>query len=197
MDTDKAFFEKLNIILSQQIDDIRRAREAHADMLCLVGCLNMIEFLGGLMNGKLGVSSPGVVRERFIAGCKLLSDDWKRGIFSKSRIIFNDADMWDLRNTLTHQFTPKVPKYQAVKVTGTGNKDIMFWYSETQSNGTVDERLIAGIPVMGLELETVDASNKLLSLLNKDIVAKNRANQALSRLPNISFEYWNAGRGVH
>jgi hypothetical protein len=183
MYTDEVFLKYLNIILDQQIDDIWKACDAHADMLCLVGCMNMIEFIGGVLNGELGLKNKA--KSRFQAGFDIFSDNWKRGIFTKSHIIFDKDDMWDLRNYLTHQYTAKVRKYQTVIITGTEDKKIEFWYGKEQSNGTADDRLIVSVPVTGLMLELADARKKLLSLLEQDKKIRDRASFALSRLPKI------------
>ena len=184
MYTDEVFFKQLNVILDQQTDDIWKARDAHTDMLCLVGCMNMIEFMGGVSNGKLGLK--GEVKCRFQAGFDLFSDAWMRGGFSEGCVILDKDVMWDLRNSLVHQYTPKARKYQAIIVKGTEHKDIVFSYGEEQSNGTTDDRLIVSFPIDGLIIELSDARQKLLNLLKQNKTIRDRANKALSRLPEIT-----------
>jgi hypothetical protein len=180
MYTDESFFKQLKIILDQQSDDIFKTWNVHADMLCLVGCMNMIEFIGGVLNGKLGLEHKA--KCRFQAGFELFSDDWKRGIFSKSRIIFDKDDMWELRCSLTHEHTPKALKYQAVILIGTEHRETI-WYDKDQSIGTPDERSIVSLPVEGLMIELAYTRKKLISLLEQDKSIREKANEALSRLP--------------
>jgi len=65
------FFENLNHILDFQINDLRHGLElAKANFLVVVGCMNTIEFLGGLRNGELGMK--GKSESRFKEGVRLL-----------------------------------------------------------------------------------------------------------------------------
>lgn len=186
MYTDEGFFKQLKVILYKQTDDILKAYESHADMLCLIGCMNMIEFMGGLFNGKIGLE--GEAKSRFQAGFASFTDGWKRSIFSSRRIIFDEDDMWFLRCSLTHQYTPVVPKYQAVIVKGNEGNEIRFLYGNNQSNGTTDNRLIVSIPIEGLMIELAGVRLKLLNLLEQDEEMRDRANEALSRLPEIIID---------
>jgi len=76
MFSDEDFFKELNMLLDQQLRDLELALGVGADLLCLAGCCNLIEFIGGIWNGKLGSNRSGVPRSRFNNGVKLLGEKW-------------------------------------------------------------------------------------------------------------------------
>jgi len=98
MYTDEEFYEALNKLIELQLADIDRSLSAGADVLCLVGCMNLIEFLGGVRNGKLG--KRGGAESRFKEGVRLLGGKWS------SKNSLGEDTMWTLRNALVHQYIP-------------------------------------------------------------------------------------------
>lgn len=99
MYTDEEFFEVLNKLIDLQLADIEKSLSAEADVLCLVGCMNLIEFLGGIRNGKLG--KKGAAENRFKEGVRLLGDRWT------NENLMGENTMWNLRNALVHQYIPE------------------------------------------------------------------------------------------
>ena len=76
MFSDEDFFKELNVLLDRQLRDLELVLGVGADLLCLVGCCNTIEFIGGIWNGKLGSNRVGDPRCRFNDGVKLLGGKW-------------------------------------------------------------------------------------------------------------------------
>jgi hypothetical protein len=76
MFSDEDFFKGLNMLLDRQLRDLELVLGVGADLLCLVGCCNTIEFIGGIWNGKLGSNKVGDPRRRFNDGVKLLGGKW-------------------------------------------------------------------------------------------------------------------------
>jgi hypothetical protein len=103
------FFTYLNRIFDIQISNLKKSLElASANFLVAVGCMNTIEFLGGLQNGEL--ASPGVGNEkrRFKTGVLLIGNP--NGVYLLG---FPDKPaslktMWLLRCSLTHEYIPKL-----------------------------------------------------------------------------------------
>lgn len=98
MFTDEELFTELNRLLDLQIGDIKKAYDAGADVLCLVGCMNLIEFMGGIRTGKIG--SSGNAERRFRKGVELLSERHNGKYLGASTL-------WNLRCGLVHQFIPE------------------------------------------------------------------------------------------
>ncbi|MFC2004629.1 hypothetical protein ACFLUY_00215 [Chloroflexota bacterium] len=73
--------------------------EAGADVLYLIGCMNLVEFLGGVHTGKIGVS--GAAEKRFKQGVELLGERYSEKTLRNANI------MWNLRNALVHQYIPE------------------------------------------------------------------------------------------
>ena len=83
MYSDEDFFKELDKLLDLQLNDLELALGAGADILCLVGCFNLIEFIGGILNGKLG--ERGHAECRFKEGVKLLDEKWSGEITGEGR----------------------------------------------------------------------------------------------------------------
>lgn len=95
---DEEFFRELNRLLDLQLNDIKRSFEAGADVLCLVGCMNFIEFLGGIRTAKIG--ERGFAETRFKKGVELLSERYTRKSLGADTL-------WNIRNALVHQYIPE------------------------------------------------------------------------------------------
>jgi hypothetical protein len=87
----------LDHILDFQLNDLRKASIlATANFLVAIGCMNTIEFLGGIDDELLG--KGGEVGTRFKDGVRLL-----QGEYIKPPTC-NEETMYELRNSLTHQY---------------------------------------------------------------------------------------------
>jgi len=83
MFSDEDFFKELNMLLDRQLRDLELVLGVGADLLCLAGCCNLIEFIGGVWNGKLG--ERGASRSRFNDGVKLLGEKWSSEVTNGQR----------------------------------------------------------------------------------------------------------------
>ena len=92
-----------HIIGEFQIRDlVRAAWDAKANFLVAVGCMNTIEFLGGIDNELLG--ETGKVWDRFRDGVRLLQGEYINPPTCDEEI------MYELRNGLTHQYLASIEK---------------------------------------------------------------------------------------
>ena len=92
-----------HIIGEFQIRDLVRASwDAKANFLVAVGCMNTIEFLGGIDNGLLGKRNK--VWERFRDGVRLLQGEYINPPNCNEEILY------ELRNSLTHQYLVAIKK---------------------------------------------------------------------------------------
>lgn len=96
-----AIIGQLDHILEFQLNDLRKGSIlATANFLVAVGCcMNTIEFLGGVRNGKLGKRSNHIVESRFKEGVRLLEGEYTT---------FGEDNTYNLRNGLTHQYVPSL-----------------------------------------------------------------------------------------
>jgi hypothetical protein len=113
MYTDEEFFEKLNSLINRQLNDLEKALRAEADVLCLVGCCNLIEFIGGIWNGKLG--KPRYMKPRFIDGVKLLGGTWSGEITGEGQRQVSEVTIRG--RTFKGDFILKEQKREGVTVT--------------------------------------------------------------------------------
>jgi len=98
-----------HIIGEFQIKDLVRALwNAEANFLVAIGCMNVIEFLGGIDNELLG--RPGKVCERFKNGVRLLG-----GEYDNSPICDEDI-LYELRNGLTHQYLASLKNVRSISI---------------------------------------------------------------------------------
>jgi hypothetical protein len=92
-----------HIVMEFQLNDLRKASmNAKANFLVAVGCMNTIEFLGGIDNELLGRKSK--VWERFRDGVRLLQGEYINPPNCDEEI------MYELRNGLTHQYLASIKK---------------------------------------------------------------------------------------
>ena len=159
--------QRLDHIVGFQLNDLRQASElAKANFLVAMGCMNTIEFLGGVRNGLLG--KRGNVERRFKEGVRLLDQGYT------SSYVGEDA-MYELRNGLTHQYVAALPRYpQIFIINNDSNRSITVIGSTTIVLNT------AGM-VRGLE----NAWKRLRQELEQDQQRLEFAQQALERLPEL------------
>lgn len=178
---------KLNKIMDFQINDLKKSMiMAKANFLVAVGCMNTIEFLGGLHTGSLVMNNKsikkinrqfkgGVVGYRFRSGIKFLDDEYTN--------IFRDRNksielMWELRNSLVHQYLPSVShekiKELYIKVDTQDDKAVKLWHSRLYLN------------VFKLVVDIFSAWIRLLKLIEQDDTMLKNAKIVLSRLPELS-----------
>lgn len=93
------FLHTLENVIKLQLEDLEQCC-AKAEILCLTGCMNLIEFIGGILNGFLGVRRREKIR--FTDGVRFLG-----GIYSDSEIL-GESRMWQLRCAVTHQYVPSI-----------------------------------------------------------------------------------------
>ena len=103
--------KQLDHILNFQLSDLRKGLIlATANFLVAIGCMNTIEFLGGVRNGKLGQN--GTVNCRFKEGVALLGGEYTT---------FGKDNMYKLRNGLTHQYLPSLKGLKHIVVANDWN----------------------------------------------------------------------------
>lgn len=190
------FFEYLKHILDFQINDLRRSLElAKANFLVALGCMNTIEFLGGLRNGELGMK--GKSESRFKEGVRLLGENIGVRLVSYTtgpgselplpEILPVDEDvMWSLRCGLTHQYLPKVKQVGFIFI-GAGKFDPYRPFSIIERENGVS-RIEPSMLIMDVAslIEAIERGYKtLVTELKKDEGKKSRAEKALSLVPEL------------
>ena len=191
------FLEYLKHILDFQINDLRRGLElAKANFLVALGCMNTIEFLGGLRNGELGIK--GKSESRFKEGVRLLGENIGVRLVSYTTtgpgselplpeiLSVDEDDMWLLRCGLTHQYLPKVKKVGFIFI-GAGKVDPYRPFSIIERENCVS-RIEPSMIIMDVALliEAVERGYKMLvTELKTDEGKKSRAEKALSRVPDL------------
>ena len=191
------FFEYLNRVLAFQINDLKRGMElAKANFLVAVGCMNTIEFLGGLRNGELGMR--GKSESRFREGIRLLGENTgvRLVLYDTSgssselplpEIVPADEDvMWSLRCGLTHQYLPKVRKVGFIFI-GAGKSDPYRPFSIIDRENGVShfEPSMLIVDVVSLIEAIEKGCQTLVAELQADEVKKSRAEKALARVPEL------------
>jgi hypothetical protein len=191
------FFDYLQHILDFQMNDLRRSLElAKANFLVAVGCMNTIEFLGGLRNGELGMK--GKAESRFKEGVRLLGGDIGVRLVlydtsgSKSELPLPEmvsADeevMWSLRCGLTHQYLPKVRRVGFVFI-GAGKVDPYRPFSIIDRENGVSriEPSMLIVDVASL-IEAIERGYRtLVTELQADELKKSKAEKALALVPEL------------
>ena len=191
------FFAHLQHILDFQINDLRRSLElAKTNFLVAVGCMNTIEFLGGLRNGELGMK--GKSKSRFKEGVRLLGENTgvrlvlydTSGLSSElplPKIVPADEDvMWSLRCGLTHQYLPKVRRVGFIFI-GAGNVDPCrpFGLIERKNGVSYIEPSMLIVDVASLIEAIEKGCQALIAELQADEVKKSRAEKALALVPEL------------
>jgi len=153
------------------------AISAKFELLCLIGCMNLIEFIGGLHNGKLGLR--GEERLRFKEGVRFLG-----GIYSDSQIL-GETRMWELRCAITHQYIPSVCDFEVLKVgnvhcVGPDKKP-----KEVLTNIKDRNRFLLEIKLDKLVSDLKEASLRLIKKLKEDKAIRDIADKQFNKLPWI------------
>jgi hypothetical protein len=179
------FFENLNHILNFQINDLRRGLElAKANFLVAVGCMNTIEFLGGLRNGELGMK--GKSESRFKEGVRLLGENYGVRFLFPEMVPADDDVMWALRCGLTHQYLPRVKRVGFIFI-GAGKVEPYrpFGIIERENSISRIEPPLLMVDVASL-IEAIERGYKtLITELKSDEQKKSRAEKALSLIPEL------------
>ena len=164
---DNGVLRMLDHIVGFQLNDLHKASDlAKANFLVAMGCMNTIEFLGGVRNGLLG--KPGNVERRFKEGVRLLNQAYT------SSYVGEDA-MYALRNGLTHQYVAGLQQYPQIYI---ANKD------SDPSIGIIGNTTIV-LNVAGIVRDLEDAWKRLKQELEQDPQKLELARQALDRLPEL------------
>ena len=169
------FFEQLDHILDFQINDLKRSLEvAKANFLVSIGCMHTIEFLGGVRNGELG--KKGKVESRFKEGVRLLGGEYTE---------FGEDNMYQLRNSLTHQYLPKVMAINGIFI-GSGNtfKQVADKVIRTHNSISVSGPFIM-LDMAKLVKDIEKARKRLIDELQHNEQMRLRAEDALLRLPEL------------
>ena len=159
--------EKLDYIVGFQLSELREASNfAKSNFLVATGCMNTVEFLGGVRNGMLG--KRGNVELRFKEGIRLLGQGYV------SSLVGEDA-MYALRNGLTHQYVAELQEYPQIYVI---NKD-------SYPSITIIGSATIVLNVAGIVRDLEDAWNRLRQELEQDPQMLELARQSLERLPEL------------
>jgi len=179
------FLTNLNHILDFQINDLKCCVQ-RANFLVAVGCMNTIEFLGGIRNGELGM--PGRVESRFKEGVRLLPPD--NGVRRLDRLTqpVDEETMWQLRNGLTHQYLPKVNAVASIFI-GAGVTAGTRYNAIGEIQRASESVSVKG-PILSVDVDSLvqaieQGRGKLLEELRTDSAKRSGAEKALSRLPEL------------
>ena len=165
--TNKDVLSKLDHIVEFQLSDLLKASNlAKANFLVAMGCMNTIEFLGGVKNGLLG--KPGNVERRFKEGVRLLGEGYT------SAHVGEDT-MYALRNGLTHQYVVGLQQYSHIYVS---NNDAEPTFVVIGTQAIV-------LNVAGVVRNLNDAWKHLRQELEQDPQKLELARQGLERLPEL------------
>jgi len=160
---DNSFFAKLDHILQLQLGDLKRSHSARAHFLVILGCMHAVEFLGGVRIGKLGL--PRNVKSRFVEGVRLLGGTYED---------FGEERMWQLRNSLTHEYGAKVRPFNRIRIGNT---------VAAEKDGA--EKHTLDIDVMSFISALEEAANRLKAELRQDNDMMSTAKTALSRIADL------------
>ena len=181
------FFGQLNHILDFQINDLKRSLQlAKANFLVAQGCMNTIEFLGGIRNGELGMKRK--VESRFREGISLLGNrNGVRLLSDLTRAAGADV-MWALRCGLTHQYLPNVDTINGIFI-GAGDApgskyDTVGEIERAEGRVGVKGPLIL-VDTIALFRAIEAGRKKLIDELEADDTKRVRAEKALFRLPEL------------
>jgi hypothetical protein len=180
------FFPYLKYIFELQINDLKSC-EKLASFLVAVGCMNVIEFLGGIRSGELG--KQGKVECRFKEGVRLLGSD--NGVRCLDRLTkpVDEQTMWQLRNGLTHQYLPKVKLIATIIVssgdTGTRN-NVVGKIKRTNKHVGIKSPILS-VNVIKLVRAIEQGQENLLKELRADSATKLRAEKVLFQLPELLY----------
>lgn len=177
MDNWLELFENLNHVLDFQINDLKNTLQTtKAPFLVACGCMNTIEFLGGIRDGKLG--KPGEAKKRFEDGLSLLGSNIWITRFGDEEMTDFDT-MWALRNGLTHQYLPEIKPIAMIMISAGDENE-----GRTQRSvplGAVGSVLLVNVNLL---LDAIEAGRvALVNELKQDEVKRAKAQEALSRLP--------------
>lgn len=181
MYNDKIFFHNLNRLFDAQFRDLNKALNANADLLCFSGCMNLVEFMGGISNGKIG-ANHSFARARFKEGIKILGPWWGCTI--------GENVMWDLRCASIHQYVIETVNTKLFCHIGINDK--IFLDAEKSPDGLLsttseDTRRRMGINIRNLVEALEGARIRLIKDLEIHKDKRDKANEALYALP-VLFE---------
>lgn len=176
------FLPTLENVIKLQLEDLEHCC-AKAELLCLIGCVNLIEFIGGILNGSLGVR--GHEKARFIVGIRLLG-----GIYSNSEIL-GESRMWQLRCAVTHQYVPSISdtemiifgNYAVIKQIEKKPKEIIRSLKDKN-------RYMVDLNVSNLVSDLKKASFNLIERLKEDSEIRDTAQRQFNILPTLIRKSW-------
>ena len=183
--------KQLDHIMNFQINDIKKALViAEANFLAVVGSMNIIEFLGGLYTGTLGIDKKtkrnaekfkgansqcaGPVEYRFRSGIDFLGGEYINIVNDKEK---SKDIMWALRNSFIHQYipTPKTDKIERMIIT-----------SDWRNNASIVlNRKKLTLNTATLITDIFTAWVKLLNMIKNDKDKLKDAGEVLKSLPKL------------
>jgi len=165
MGDDGDVLEQLDHILEFQLGDlVEVSSQQLANFLVAVGCMNTIEFLGGVRNGELGENHK--VDSRFKEGVRLLGGEYTT---------FGEDNMYRLRNGLTHQYLPSLDDLALIRILNDRNNNQAIF----RDNG------VLALNVARLVDDIKTAWNRLRCELLQNAEMRSRAQGVLARLPRL------------
>lgn len=174
---DEVFFDKLNKLIDTQLSDIEKCIKAQADILPITGCMNLIEFLGGISNGLLG--KKGCSKRRFADGVAIIN--------KTNTVKIKPESFWIIRCALNHQFIANMPDFPKLLIIGTGRMNFFIDTKGMQFLQETEARNQNNILISILNLLDFikNSKNALIEELKSNLVKKNRANKCLYDLPEL------------
>jgi len=177
MKIERGFLIELEDILEFHLEGLETI-SAKFELLCLIGCMNMIEFIGGIHNGRLGIRGEEPIR--FKEGVRFLG-----GIYSDSNIL-GEQRMWELRCAITHQYIPEICDTEVIKVGKVycvKNPDKKP--KEVLANIKDRNRFLLEIKLDKLVSDLKEASLRLIKQLREDKGMRDIADKQFNKLPWI------------
>lgn len=150
-----------------------------AEILCLTGCMNLIEFMGGILNGKLGVRGCELIR--FKEGVRFLG-----GKYADLKIL-GETRMWQLRCAITHQYVPTISDTAMINI----GRIIVINHPEKRPKEILKDiqdlnRFILAIELSDLVSTLKEASSKLTAKLKEDKDMRDTANTQFNKLSALT-----------
>ena len=177
MKIERGFLTELEYILEFHLEGLE-ATSAKFELLCLIGCMNMIEFIGGIHSGKLGLRGEEAIR--FKEGVRFLG-----GIYFDSKIL-GENRMWELRCAITHQYIPAICDFEIIKVGkvhSIGQPDKKP--EEVLTNIKDKNRFLLEIKLDKFVSDLEEASLRLIKKLKEDKAMRDVAEKQFNTLPWI------------
>ncbi len=145
--------------------------------------MNLIEFIGGILNGSLGVR--GHEKARFKDGIRFLG-----GIYADPNIL-GVTRMWQVRCAVTHQYVPSILDTEIINLGSFGViKHINKTPREILRNIKDVNRFIVDLKVNEIVIALKKASFELTERLKEDSATRDTAQKQFEKLPTLFRKPW-------